>query len=173
MVDENELKVINELSRQRDLTQRELSTRTKLSLGAVNVILKRLAKRGLVKTLNLSPKKVEYLITPKGFSEKTKKSYNYILKTVDLVKRVKAEIAGIVLDEYNRGQKKFIVLGNDDLADIIELALKGFDYERIGSLSNIKDKDPLVLIGSKGSRANGFRSINLAERLGETYWGVE
>lgn len=173
MVDANELKVINELSRQKDLTQRDLSNRTKLSLGAVNIIIKRLVKRGLIKTLNLSPKKVEYMITPKGFSEKTKKSYNYILKTVDLVKRVKEEIARIVLDEYNRGQKKFIILGNDDLADIIELALKGFDYERVDSLARITDKDPLVLIGRKGAKANGCRSINLGERLNEIYWGTE
>ncbi|MCU0641418.1 MAG: winged helix-turn-helix transcriptional regulator [Candidatus Margulisbacteria bacterium] len=173
MVDANELKVINELSRRKDLTQRELAQRTRLSLGAVNIIIKRLVKRGLLKTLNLSPRKAEYLITPKGFSEKTKKSYNYILKTVDLVKRIKEEIARIVLDEYNRGQKRFIILGHDDLADIIELALKGFAYERVDSLAQIKEKDPLVLIGKKGLKANGFRSINLGERLNEQYWGVE
>jgi DNA-binding MarR family transcriptional regulator len=173
MVDANELKVITEIAREKNLTQRELSSRTKLSLGAVNLILRRLGKRGLVKTTNLTPKKVEYLITPKGFAEKAKKSYNYILKTVDLVKQVKGEIAKIVLEEFNRGQKKFIVLGDDDLADIIELALKGFDYERVASLSAIKDKDSLVLIGKKGLKGNGFRSINMGERLKDVYWGVE
>ncbi|MFH1387605.1 MAG: winged helix-turn-helix transcriptional regulator [bacterium] len=173
MVNENELKIIDAISLDKNLTQRELSARTKLSLGAVNIILKRLVKRGAVKTTNLNAKKVEYLVTPQGFSEKAKKSYNYILKTIDLVKMVREEIAKIVLEEYNNGQKKFVVLGDDDLADIIELALKGFDYERVNDLKDLKDKDPLVLVSKSSAKANGFRSINIADRLGESYWGVE
>jgi len=173
MVDENELKIIEEISRKKDLTQRELSARTKLSLGAVNIILKRLVKRGMVKTSNLNPKKVEYLLTTKGFSEKAKKSYNYFLKTVNLVKLVKEEIAKLVLDEYNRGQRKFIVLGDDDLADIIELALKGFDYKRVRDVREIDNSNALVLVGRNNRKTNGFRAVNIAERLGGMYWGVE
>jgi DNA-binding Lrp family transcriptional regulator len=173
MVDEKELKIIDEISRTSKLTQRELSKRTNLSLGAVNIILKRLIKRGILKTKNLNPKKVEYFLTPKGFSEKAKKSYNYVLKTVNLVKLVREEIAKIVLDEYNRGQKKFVVLGNDDLADIIELALRGFDYERVEDVSEIKDKNALILMVSNNRKTNGFRTINVADRLGEMYWGIE
>jgi DNA-binding MarR family transcriptional regulator len=82
MVNENELKIIEEISREKGLTQRDLSKKTNLSLGAVNIILKRLVGRGALKTKNLNPKKIEYIITPKGFAEKAKKSYNYFLKTV-------------------------------------------------------------------------------------------
>jgi len=173
MADEKEFRIIDEISKAPNLTQRQLSEKTNLSLGAVNIILKRLVRRGVVKTTNLTAKKVEYIVTPKGFSEKAKKSYNYILKTVNLVKMVKGEIARIVLDEFNRGQKKFVVLGNDDLADIIELALKGFDYQRVNNLKDIDDRSALVLVSKSSARANGFRSINIADKLGESYWGVE
>lgn len=173
MNNQSELKVIEEISRNSKLTQRELSAKTKLSLGAVNIIIKRLIKRGFVKTKNLTPKKVEYMVTPKGFSEKAQKTYNYMLKTVTLVKIVREEIAKIVIEEYNRGQKKFIVYGRDDLADIIELALKGFNYERIDNLKEIKDIRALVLVGNNDRKINGCRSINIANRLGEKYWGVE
>jgi DNA-binding MarR family transcriptional regulator len=173
MVDHNELKIIEEISKKSSLTQRELSARTRLSLGAVNLILKRLVARGIVKTKSLNPKKVEYLITPKGFAEKAKKSLTYVRKTIDLVKMVKAEIAKVVLEEYNRGQKKFVVLGNDDLADIIELALKGFTYQRVNELDEINDPKALVLVGVRDRPVNGWRSINIKERLGEFYWGVD
>ncbi len=171
MPNENELKIIEEISKKGRQTQRELSEKTNLSLGAVNIIIRRLIRRGAIKTGGLTPKKVEYMVTPKGFSEKAKKTYNYMLKTVDLVKKVKEEIARIVLEEYNRGQRKFIVLGNDDLADIIELALKGFDYERVFGVGEIKNKDSLVLVGKSGERLNGFRSLNLADKLADGYWG--
>jgi DNA-binding MarR family transcriptional regulator len=173
MVDENELKVIEEIAQRRDLTQRELSAKTKLSLGAVNLILKRLVRRGIVRTTILTPKKIEYFLTPKGFVEKTKKSYNYVLKTIELVKTVKTEIAKIVMEEYSNGQQNFVVLGSDDLADIIELALKGFAYQRVNSVEEIKDKNTLVLVGRLKLPTNGFRAINVADKLGEAYWPVE
>lgn len=173
MNNESELKIIEEISRNSRLTQRELSEKTKLSLGAVNLILRRLIKRGFVKTKNLTPKKVEYMVTPKGFSEKAKKTYDYMLKTVNLVKMVREEIAKIIIDEYNRGQKNFIIYGKDDLADIIELALKGFAYERVENLKDIKDKNALVLAGSDETRINGYRSISIGKKLKGIYWGVE
>ncbi|MBI5078417.1 winged helix-turn-helix transcriptional regulator [Candidatus Saganbacteria bacterium] len=173
MTDEKEMRIIEEISRRSDLTQRELSARTRLSLGAVNIILKRMLRRGVIKTKSLTPRKVEYFLTPKGFSEKARKSYNYVLKTVNLVKMVREEIAKIILEEYNQGQKKFIVLGGDDLADIIELALKGFDYKRVADLSEIDDLKAMVFVGVKDRKVNGFRSINIHDRLGGLYWGTD
>lgn len=166
MVNDNELKIIEEISRKKGLTQRDLSKNTKLSLGAVNVILKRLVKRGILKA-------ADYSVTQKGFAAKAKHSYNYILKTVNLVKLVKEEIGKVVLEEFNRGQKKFVILGDDDLADIIELALKGFDYKRVMSVKDIEDKNTLVLLSKPSLKSNGFRALNIAEKLGEAYWGVE
>lgn len=172
-VDENELKVIEAISESKDHTQRSLSHMLDLSLGSVNLILKRLAKRGLVKTKGLTQKKIEYLLTPKGFSEKARKSYNYVLKTIGLVKIIRDEIAKVVQSEYNRGQRKFVVFGDDDLADVIELALKGFDYQRVNSLSEIRDKNALVLMGRTKVRAKGFRTVYIASKLRGIYWGVE
>lgn len=172
MVNEKELKIIDEISRENSLTQRDLSRRTSLSLGAVNLIIRRLVRQGLVKTKSLNPKKVEYLLTPKGFSEKASKTYNYVLKTINLVSVVKDEIAKIVLEEFNRGQKKFVILGGDSLADVIELALKGFDFIKVRDTSEIKDTEALVLIAEKNRTVNGFRSINVARRLSKVYWGI-
>lgn len=172
MVSEKELKIIDEISRENRLTQRDLSRKTSLSLGAVNLIIKRLIRQGMVKTKNLNPKKVEYLITPKGIAEKTRKAYNYVLKTIDLVSMVKKEIAKIVLNEYNSGQKNFVILGSGSLADIIELALKGFEYKRVNEANEIKGNNALVLIAEKRRSANGFRSINIADKLSKVYWGV-
>lgn len=173
-MNEHELKILNELSKDGNITQRSLSEKTNISLGLVNLILKRLIRKGLIKTRGLNEKKLEYILTPKGFSEKAKKSYNYIVKTVNLVKAVKEEIAKIVLEEYNAGQKRFVVLGHDSLADIIELSLKGFDYQRVKNTEEIKDNRALILISDVDIKIEGgFRYINLAEKLGCFYWGVE
>lgn len=172
MVNENELKIIGEIAHKKDLTQRQISKNTSLSLGAVNIILKRLAERGFIKTKDLTPKKIEYFLTPKGFAAKAKKSYEYVEKTVNLVKQMRDQIAVIILDQMRKGNKKFVVLGDDDLSDLIELALKGFDYQRVRNVGQIEDKDALVLVGEKKFRTNGLRVLNIADKLGKAYWGT-
>jgi DNA-binding Lrp family transcriptional regulator len=172
-VDEKELKMIAEISRGSRVTQRQLSERLELSLGSVNLILKRLIGRGLIKTSALAPKKIEYALTSKGFAEKAKRARDYVIKTINLVKLVRGEIAKVVLEEYNRGQRNFVVYGRDDLSDIIELALKGFDYQRVDDISDVKDKNALILLGRTKLRINSHRAVNLYEKLKDIYWGIE
>ncbi len=39
-------------------------------------------KKGYVKALQLNRRKIQYMLTPKGFSEKAKKSYSYTVRTI-------------------------------------------------------------------------------------------
>lgn len=177
-MDSNELKLIVEISKNRNTTQRELSERTDLSLGMVNLILKRLVRRGYVKSHGLNAKKVEYLLTPKGFSEKLKKSYNYIFKTINLVKIIQAEIRSLIMSEYKKGVKDFVVFGNNTLADQVnlvmsELRLEGLNFRPISKLSDV-DREALVLVtDEKVKKVNGNPVLNIAEKLADLYWGVE
>ena len=82
IIGERELKIIEEISQDKNLTQRKISHRLGLSLGMTNIILKRLVSKGYIKVKGLDRRKVQYILTPKGFTEKTKKSYRYFLKTI-------------------------------------------------------------------------------------------
>lgn len=123
-IGERELKIIEEISRSRDLTQRKISHRLDISLGMTNLILKRLVNKGYVKIKGLDRRKVQYILTPRGFSEKTKKSYRYFLKTIHSLKEMKEKIQELVSMEYEKGETYFIILGDGELADIVELSLK-------------------------------------------------
>jgi DNA-binding MarR family transcriptional regulator len=80
IIGERELRIIEEISQNQNLTQRKISHKLGLSLGMTNIILKRLASKGYIKVKGLNRRKVQYILTPKGFAEKTKKSYRYFLK---------------------------------------------------------------------------------------------
>ncbi len=80
-IGERELKIIEEISREKNLTQRKISHKLGLSLGMTNLVLKRLANKGYIKVKGLNRRKVQYILTPKGFAEKTKKSYRYYLNS--------------------------------------------------------------------------------------------
>ena len=53
IIGEQELRIIEEISRSRDLTQRKISHRLDLLLGMTNLILKRLVNKGYIKVKGL------------------------------------------------------------------------------------------------------------------------
>ena len=153
LITEEESRIIREIRTDKNLTQRKISQKTGISLGMVNVILKRLTKKGYIKVRRLNRRNLQYLLTPKGFSEITKRSYHYLLRTIDSVRKIKAEIQELVLQEYCKGKTEFIIFGDGELADIIELSLKNLDksnlkYRRASRVEEISSDKPVILLAT-------------------------
>ena len=130
-ISEKEFAVIREISNNHLPDQRTIATRTGISLGLTNLIIKRLVKKGYIKAKQLDRKKIQYLLTPKGFSEKARKSYNFTLKTIGLLKTLRQKLQELVTSEYAKGAIEFSILGNGELADIVEFALRSMPGQTI------------------------------------------
>ena len=161
IIGERELKIIEEISQDKNLTQRKISHKLGLSLGMTNLILKRLVNKGYIKVKGLNRRKVQYILTAKGFAEKTKKSYRYFLKTIYSLQEMKKKIQHLVLMEYQKDETHFVILGDGELADIVELSLKGLnkselEYRRISRLEDINSSNAVVLLaeGKPGFRTS-------------------
>ena len=95
-MDENQdyLNLLRKIKKKPESSQRELANELDFSLGKLNYCLKALKAKGLIKiqNFNRNPKKINYmyLITPKGISEKTRLSINFMkrkMKEYDELKR--------------------------------------------------------------------------------------
>ena len=151
IIGKRELRIIEEISQNQNLTQRKISHKLGLSLGMTNIILKRLASKGYIKIKGLNRRKVQYILTPKGFAEKTKKSYRYFLKTIHSLQEMKKKIQHLILMEYEQGETDFVILGDGELADIVELSLKNLDkseleYRRVSKLEDINGSKAVILL---------------------------
>ena len=122
-ISEKEFAVIREISNNHLPDQRTIATRTGISLGLTNLIMKRLVKMGYVKAKQLTSKKIQYILTPIGFKEKAKKSYNFTLKTINTVKTMREAIQGLIVKRNKAGITNFEIHGDSELADIAEIAL--------------------------------------------------
>jgi len=156
-ITERELKVINEVSKNVNLTQRQISRKVGMSLGMVNIILKKLARKGYVKARQLNGKKIQYILTPRGFAEKARRSYLYFLRTIASVKKIKGEIQEIIQKEYEKGQRSFIILGRGELGDIVEISLRDLNkgdlrYQRVSREEEIKEREATVLVADLSPR---------------------
>jgi len=76
-----ELSVLSYIDQNSDATQRELSEHIGISLGSINILMKRLVKKGLIKIERLQPNSVRYFLTPQGLANKIERTCSYIVRT--------------------------------------------------------------------------------------------
>ncbi|OGS18140.1 MAG: hypothetical protein A3J83_07405 [Elusimicrobia bacterium RIFOXYA2_FULL_40_6] len=131
MISEKEFLVIQEIYYNPRPDQRMIASRAGISLGLTNLIIKRLLANGYIKATQLDRKKIQYTLTPKGFSKKTRKSYNYTIKTVSLIKQFKEKFQKLIMKNYKEGMDTFEIAGNNELADILEIAVNSISLPKL------------------------------------------
>jgi DNA-binding MarR family transcriptional regulator len=138
-LNEREFELINIIGGELAANQRDLSRQMNLSLGMTNMVLRRLITKGYIRIKQLDRRKVEYILTPRGFSEKMRKSMRYTMKTINSIGLIQQSIAGLLQGLYNQGVRKFFVIGSVDLMALIERALVQMQWQ---DCSFVKIEEP-------------------------------
>ena len=130
---ENEYKVLSHLQENEITTQRKISRRTGLSLGAVNLLIKKMVRKGLIKVEKLNARTVRYILTPKGLQEKSHLTYQYIRKSYALILKINQAVDQII-GQWEPGKNGFPVIlygPADEIREILthHLEQKGIYYE--------------------------------------------
>ena len=94
---EDHFELLRRIKKTPEFSQIELAEKLGFSLGKLNYCLKSLQKKGLVKLQNFQKKanKINYLryvITPKGISERTKLTINFMKKKMKEYDELKKEL---------------------------------------------------------------------------------
>ena len=117
-------------------TQRDLSKKLKISLGLVNTFTKRLSKKGYFKVTAIPKGRLQYVLTPKGLTEKTRLTYQYILYSMQFYKDTRAKIKAIFKTLSNKQFTKIYFFGIGDLAEIAFIALQKTDLVLAGIIDD-------------------------------------
>ncbi|TCP39286.1 MarR family EPS-associated transcriptional regulator [Rhodovulum marinum] len=100
--DDVRFRVLQELSADPNISQRELSDRLGVSLGRMNYCLRALIEKGLLKTesFRASDNKLRYayLLTPRGLSERSRLAHGFLMRKMAEYEALKAEIATLQRD---------------------------------------------------------------------------
>ena len=118
------LRLMGELERDGNSSQRELSQRLNLSVGLVNTFLKRLVNKGYYKVTTMPRNRVKYFLTPEGLARKAKLTAEYLRYSVSFYRDIK----DLLLDKYaelEKNQVKSILFfGAGEVADLAYLYLQ-------------------------------------------------
>lgn len=104
--DENRYKLLKLLHENPEMSQRQIASALGLSLGKANFCLKALIERGWVKVGNFSrspnKKAYAYLLTLKGFEEKTKVTFRFLDAKRQEFEALKAEIDALQEEAHHQ-----------------------------------------------------------------------
>ena len=94
---QDHLNLLRKIKNKPDSSQRDLAKELGFSLGKLNYCLKALQKKGLVKIQNFQKQSnkinyLQYVITPKGISERTKLTINFMKRKMKEYDELKNEL---------------------------------------------------------------------------------
>lgn len=114
-----------------------------------NILLKRLAQKGLVKVQKLDWNRTRYLLTYKGAAQKARKSYSYALYAWTQARKITRAVQETVIGEYRAGARRAAVVAWPETAMIIrgalaEKDLPGLDVDYYAEFRRVPDDHALI-----------------------------
>jgi DNA-binding MarR family transcriptional regulator len=163
---ERDLEILTAIAEGHPLTQRDLAERMGVALGLANLYLKRLARKGFIKITDFprkpaARKRLRYLLTPQGISEKTRLTYEHVAYSLSLYRRARQTLRESLSLLPEGGMKRIALYGTGEAAELAYLTLKELGLEPVGVFS--RDGADVFL---------GFPVRQLAEITGEEIDGV-
>lgn len=124
-----EAELINIIGSECAASQRDFSRHLNISLGATNMLLRRLMEQGYIHIRQVTKRKAEYTLTPKGLSERLEQSRGYALQTIQSINRFKETIRDIVRGFYRGGERNFWACGDEEVAWLVEAVFKEEEFQ--------------------------------------------
>lgn len=136
--DDITLRILDELSRESRVTQRTLSDKLDIALGLVNAYIKRLTKKGYIKITTIPKNRVKYILTPKGFAEKIRLTYEYMDYSLNYFKDIRERIDSVYRQMITSGVKDIIIWGDGEVAELSYISMRGLPLNLIGVVDSKK-----------------------------------
>jgi DNA-binding MarR family transcriptional regulator len=118
------LRLMGEIDRNGNYTQRELSHRLNLSLGLVNTFLKRLVSKGYFKVKTMPRNRVKYFLTPEGLARKSKLTVEYLQYSVNFYRDIKKLLINKFKEMEKNNVNSVLFYGAGEVAELAYLYLQ-------------------------------------------------
>lgn len=129
---QRDLEILNTIAAGGSLTQRGLAQKLGIALGLTNLYLKRLARKGYIKITTIPPNRIKYLLTPKGFAEKTRLTFEYMDYSLQLYRQTRQALKETLGPLVQQGHRHVILYGTGEAAELAYLTLRELGLELVG-----------------------------------------
>lgn len=146
-----ELRLLDEVYRTSEASQRDLSKRLNVALGVTNLLLRNLAQKGYIRVTQASWKRWLYTVTPSGMARKVNLTIAYVGRFLNHYRQVRLmitnELSPLALDECF----KVAIYGKGEIGELTYISLRDLGID----ISNVFDTD------ANGHRFLGLEVLNI------------
>lgn len=140
---QRDLLLLAEVERDAGITQRSLATKLGVALGLTNLYLKRLARKGYIKITTIPKHRIQYLLTPRGFAEKSRLTYLYMQYSLSYYRDVRGRLKDVLVSASRDGVKRVVIYGTGELAEVAYLSLREMNLTLVGFVDD-KQQDSFL-----------------------------
>jgi len=112
------LDILESVNRDGEQSQRSRALEIGIALGLTNAYLKFCVRKGYLKARKISTRSYRYMLTPKGFAEKSRLAVDRLSSSLDFVRAVRGEYAAVFASEPVRDWENLVIVGTSTLAEI-------------------------------------------------------
>ncbi len=139
--------VLNEIGKNPEVTQRELSKMIRCSVGTINILLNKMVNEGLIKIKRMPMNRIIYMLTPMGIVEKLQKTssyiktnYNYMVETQE---KLRTELEKLVA----HNGEIYVIVEEDEISELVRLSIKdNNNIKFITDKDNCDNSKPVVVL---------------------------
>ncbi len=135
------LGLLNAVHENSGITQRSASHELGIALGLTNAYLKRCIKKGFIKVSQVPANRYAYYLTPKGFSEKTRLTAEYLSSSFGFFRKARSQCSEMLETCATAGWRHVALAGTGDLCEVMTLCATDFPMELVGILDGRSQSD--------------------------------
>lgn len=174
------LSILEEVEKNPETSQRSLAKNLGIALGLVNSLVKRVALKGYVKVKRLNQKNIKYILTPKGFYEKSRLSYRFLRHSIHYLWLYRQRSRELLAPFAEDGINEVVIFGSGEEAELVfltiqDLSLKlvaildpekagkqllGYEIQDFTWLNDIEDIEVLIVLQSSSTRDGFLQNLN-------------
>ncbi len=126
------LGLLNAVEANSKLTQRSVASDLGIALGLANAYLKSCVRKGLVKVNQVPANRYAYYLTPKGFSEKSRLTADYLSISFNFFRNARSECAAVFDECARRNWQRVALAGTGDLGEIAAMCAADLPIDLAG-----------------------------------------
>lgn len=138
------LGLLDAVHRDSAVSQRRLSRDLGIALGLTNAYLKRCVRKGLIKMAATPANRFAYYVTPKGFTEKSRLTAQYLARSFDFYRDARDQCGNLLGIAARAGWRRVALAGEGELAEIAILCALRHPVEVVGIVSARAGGAPLI-----------------------------
>lgn len=141
-----DLRILEEVEKTPNLSQRALAKNLNVALGVANACIHTLVRKGMIKISGDNNRSITYHLTKKGLLHKSMLAMEWTKNTISFYREARQQVALKLTNLSDKGIKTVVLYGANELTEIAAIVASEAGIEILGIINNddLNSKDNLL-----------------------------